>query len=54
VLFDLTSFFKETTGNPLYKYAGQLVKTSFPEEWNPAGDIREAAKKLLKSRAKWT
>ena len=34
--------------NPLYEHIGNLVKAAFPREWNPAGDIREAAKKLVK------
>ena len=50
VISRLTMLFQELTGNPLYEYAGRLTKTCFPEEWNPAGDVREAAKKLIKSR----
>ena len=49
VLIRLTDTFKLAVGKPLYHYAGLLTKASFPEEWNPAGDIREAAKKLIKS-----
>jgi len=50
VLESLTDTFRLAVERPLYEYAGLLAKTSFPEEWNPAGDIREAAKKLVKSR----
>jgi hypothetical protein len=51
ILHSLTLTFQHLVNKPLYEYAGLLTKTSFPEEWNPAGDIREAAKKLIKSRA---
>jgi len=44
----LASLFKETTGLPLYGYVGDLIRCAFPERWNPAGDLREAAKKLVK------
>jgi hypothetical protein len=47
VVEDLIKLFKDTTGSPLYEYAGRITKICFPEEWNPAGDIREAAKKLF-------
>ena len=50
VISALTILFKEVTGNPLYEHAGRLTKLCFPEEWNPAGDIREAAKKLIKRK----
>jgi len=50
VLESLTDIFYGAVNKPLYEYAGVLTKTCFPEEWNPAGDIREAAKKLVKSR----
>jgi hypothetical protein len=49
ILHSLTLTFEHLVNKPLYEYAGLLTKTSFPEEWNPAGDIREAAKKLVKS-----
>jgi hypothetical protein len=50
VLESLTYIFQSAVNKPLYEHAGMLTKTCFPEEWNPAGDIREAAKKLVKSR----
>src|SRR5262249_32715890 len=50
VLESLTDIFYGAVNKPLYEYAGVLTKTCFPEEWNPAGDIREAAKKLVKAR----
>ena len=50
VLESLTDRFCLAVKRPLYEYAGLLTKACFPEEWNPAGDIREAAKKLVKSR----
>jgi hypothetical protein len=49
VLESLTDSFRLAVKRPLYEYAGLLTKACFPEEWNPAGDIREAAKKLVKS-----
>jgi PAS domain-containing protein len=42
--------------HPLYEHIGYLVKAAFPKDWNPAGDIREAAKKLVKGwdyRKRW-
>jgi hypothetical protein len=53
VLESLTDTFRLAVKRPLYEYAGLLTKACFPEEWNPAGDIREAAKKLVKSRRSW-
>jgi hypothetical protein len=50
VMSDLVSEFQRATGHPLYEYAGILTKSCFPDEWNPAGDIREAAKKLISSQ----
>jgi hypothetical protein len=50
VLKSLTDTFRLAVKKPLYEHAGMLTKTCFPEEWNPAGDVREAAKKLVKSR----
>jgi hypothetical protein len=50
VLESLTDSFRLAVKRPLYEYAGLLTKACFPEEWNPADDIREAAKKLVKLR----
>lgn len=47
---ELASLFRRITQRPLYKYVGRLLVTAFPKKWNPAGDIREAAKKLVKKR----
>lgn len=47
----LASFLAHETGFPCYGYLGEFLRTAFPKEWNPAGDIREAAKKLVKSKA---
>jgi hypothetical protein len=47
--FILAEFFKKRTGNPLYERVGILLKAAFPEKWNPASDLREAARKLVKS-----
>lgn len=33
---------------PLYEHIGRLLRTAFPDQWNPAGDLKEAAKKLVK------
>lgn len=45
----LTEFFELTAKRPLYGYTGQLLKAGFRTKWNPAGDPREAAKKLAKA-----
>ena len=50
VVQNLTNVFQLAVEKPLYEYAGLLTKSCFPEEWNPAGDVREAAKKLIMQR----
>jgi PAS domain-containing protein len=46
----LAQEFRNHTGrrNPLYKHIGVLVKSAFPKDWGAGGDLREAAKKLVK------
>jgi PAS domain-containing protein len=42
--------------HPLYEHIGYLVRAAFPKDWNPAGEIREAAKKLVRGwdyRKRW-
>jgi hypothetical protein len=46
----LSQLFRGSTSRPLPEYVGQIILTAFPDLWNPAGDIKEAAKKLLKQR----
>lgn len=47
----LAEYFAERSGNPLPEYVGKLIRLAFPEKWNPAGDIKEAAKKLIRWRS---
>jgi len=47
---ELASLFEGTTRWPLYEHVGWLLRAAFPGKWNPAGDIKEAAKKLVKKR----
>ena len=46
----LAFIFRRATGHPLYEYVGRLLHAALPESWNPAGNLREAAKKLVKSK----
>src|SRR5262245_11804820 len=46
----LAFIFRRATGDPLYEYVGRLLHAALPESWNPAGDLGEAAKKLVKSK----
>jgi PAS domain-containing protein len=34
--------------NPLYEHIGVLMKSAFQQDWGAAGDLREAAKKMVK------
>lgn len=45
----LAEFFELKAKRPLYGYIGRLLRAGFREKWNPAGDLREAAKKLVKA-----
>ena len=45
----LAEFFKLKAKRPLYGYIGRLLRAGFWDKWNPAGDLREAAKKLVKA-----
>lgn len=44
----LAQLFRRKTSKSLPEYVGRLILASFPDQWNPAGDVKEAAKKLLK------
>lgn len=46
---ELAGYFFRVTERPLYEYVGKLLLATFPGEWNPADDIREATKKLVKA-----
>ena len=46
----LGGLFQARTDWPLHEYVGGILLAAFPGEWNPAGDIREAAKKLIKRK----
>jgi hypothetical protein len=46
----LRSIIQSRARNPLYAYIGELLTAAFPDHWNPAADLREATKKLLKGR----
>lgn len=48
--YQLSQDFRRKTKNPLPEYVGKLILAAFPGQWNPAGDVKEAAKKLLKER----
>ncbi|MBI2351404.1 MAG: hypothetical protein HYV00_08015 [Deltaproteobacteria bacterium] len=48
LVVSLVKQFMIWTGLPLYEHAGRLIRAAFPSLWNPAGDIREAAKKIFK------
>ena len=43
----LTEYFKERSGLPLRGYAAKPILIAFPEKWNPAGDPKDALRKLL-------
>src|SRR5438093_952936 len=45
----LAEFFKLKAKRPLYGYIGRLLRAGFWDKWNPAGDLREAAKTLVKA-----
>ncbi|MBI4490514.1 MAG: hypothetical protein HY694_15635 [Deltaproteobacteria bacterium] len=45
----LSDFFEIRANKPLYAYVGRLLKAAFNDMWNPAGDLRDAAKKLVKA-----
>jgi hypothetical protein len=45
----LAEFFIKRTHKPLYEYIGILLKAGFPEKWNPASNLKDAARKLVKS-----
>jgi hypothetical protein len=47
---DLKRLLYNRTKRPLYRYIGELMLIAFPGQWNPAGDVREATKKLVKGR----
>jgi hypothetical protein len=54
----LAEEFQRHTGwkNPLYEHIGMLVKSAFPKDWGAAGDLKEAAKKMVKGwdyRKRW-
>ena len=46
----LAEGFQHGTGwkNLLYEHIGVLIKAAFPNDWNPASDIRDAAVKMVK------
>jgi len=46
----LAEEFQRGTGwkNLLYEHIGVLIKAAFPNDWNPAGKIRDAAVKMIK------
>jgi len=46
---ELAKHFLNCTRHPLYEYVGNLLLAALPEKWNPAGKVREAAKKLVKA-----
>lgn len=46
---ELAWHFFGLTQRPLYEYVGRVLLAAFPEKWKPAGDVREAAKKLVKA-----
>jgi hypothetical protein len=47
---ELSQLFLRQTSKPLPEYVGKLIRHAFPEEWNPASDIKDAAKKLMLKR----
>jgi hypothetical protein len=46
----LCKFFQSRTGFQLYSDVGELLKGAFFKEWGAGGDLKDAAKKLLKER----
>ena len=47
---DLTEFFRWKASRPLPLHVGAIIQAAFPDDWNPKGDLKEAAKKLVKER----
>jgi len=46
---ELSEHFFSLTGRPLYEHVGNLFVATFPHIWHPTGEIKEAAKKLVKA-----
>ncbi len=54
----LAEEFQHHTGwkNPLYEHIGVLMKSAFPNDWGAGGNLKEAAKKMVKGwdyRKRW-
>ncbi len=45
---ELSRLFRGLTRRPLPEYVGEIMLIAFPDKWNPSGDLKEAAKSLLK------